>query len=100
MQSLAEPAFSYFDKDGSGYLSTKEFLKYSTKLPEKVLQALMIHLDKDGDGQLSLEEFSVLHKNAAKQANKVNKLEQGFTSIKTCCIELMTRLSKTYNSIS
>ena len=67
-------------------------MKYNTKLPEKVLQALMIHLDKDGDGQLSLEEFSVLYKNAAKHVNKneVSKLELGFTSIKT---ELMTRLS-------
>jgi len=81
MQSLAEPAFSYFDKDGSGYLSTKEFLKYSTKLPEKVLQALMIHLDKDGDGQLSLEEFSVLHKNAAKQAKQANKKGKQFKYI-------------------
>merc|ERR1712025_509282 len=68
--SLEERAFSFFDKDGSGYLSTKEFMKYSTKLPEKVLQNLMIHLDRDGDGQLSLEEFSVLHKNAAKHLNK------------------------------
>ena len=92
MQSLAEPVFSFFDKDGSGYLSTKEFMKYSTKLPEKVLQALMIHLDKDGDGQLSLEEFSVLYKNRLPPKNEVNKLQLGFTSINICCIELMTRL--------
>ena len=95
MQSLAEPVFSFFDKDGSGYLSNKEFMKYSTKLPEKVLQNLMIHLDRDGDGQLSLEEFSVLYKNKAKhiKENEVSKLELGFTLINICCIELMTRLS-------
>jgi len=84
MQSLAEPVFSYFDKDGSGYLSSKEFMKYSTKLPEKVLQALMIHLDKDGDGQLSLEEFSVLYKNAAKQHKNEKRKRFKYKTIFVC----------------
>ena len=81
MQSLAESAFSALDKDGSGYLSTKEFMKYSTrlKLKENILQAVMIHLDKDGDGQLSLEEFSVIYKKTVKPKNEVKKLELGFT---------------------
>ena len=41
MMTRAELAFSALDKDGSGFISSKELKKLSTKLTEEELQALM-----------------------------------------------------------
>ena len=47
MMTRAELAFSALDKDGSGYISTKELKKLSTKLKEEELQALMLKVELD-----------------------------------------------------
>ena len=41
MMTRAQLAFCALDKDGSGYITTKELKKLSTKLSEEELQALM-----------------------------------------------------------
>lgn len=57
MTTRAELAFKALDKDGSGYITSKELKKLSTKLSTSELKGLMKKLDSDGDGKLTFEEF-------------------------------------------
>lgn len=54
-------AFNLFDKDGSGSISTKEFLKVLKNLGQNVTkeeaQNIMNDLDQDGSGEIDFEEF-------------------------------------------
>ena len=59
-EELSE-AFSVFDRDGDGYISSAE-LKYALKtlcgVDERVAHEIIIEADCDGDGQISYGEFS------------------------------------------
>eukprot|EP00826_Nyctotherus_ovalis_P001387 TRINITY_DN1020_c0_g4_i1.p1 TRINITY_DN1020_c0_g4~~TRINITY_DN1020_c0_g4_i1.p1 ORF type:complete len:154 (-),score=59.00 TRINITY_DN1020_c0_g4_i1:97-558(-) len=54
-------AFSVFDRDGDGYVSSAELkyaLKTLCKVDERVAQEIIIEADCDGDGQISYGEFA------------------------------------------
>lgn len=54
-------AFQMFDEDGSGSISTKEFIKVLKNLGQNVTKEeaenLMKELDVDGSGEIDFEEF-------------------------------------------
>ncbi len=54
-------AFQMFDEDGSGTISTKEFIKALKSLGQNVTKEeaenLMKELDVDGSGEISFDEF-------------------------------------------
>lgn len=54
-------AFNMFDKDGSGTISSKEFLKLLKNLGQNVTkdeaQKIMNDLDQDGSGEIDFDEF-------------------------------------------
>jgi len=54
-------AFQMFDEDGSGTISTKEFIKVLKNLGQNVTKEeaenLMKELDVDGSGEISFDEF-------------------------------------------
>ena len=57
--------FEYFDKDKSGWLSYKEFVRYSgrTKLDNIGLQKRFLRADKNGDYKLTEKELKNWAKN-------------------------------------
>ena len=58
-----QAAFSLFDKDGGGTISSeeiKEILCSGQKIDEKVWEEVIKEVDNDGNGEIDFEEFSTM----------------------------------------
>ena len=58
-----QAAFKLFDKDGSGFLSSKEIkeiLSFGGNSPEKVIENVLKDADENKDGEISYDEFVIL----------------------------------------
>ena len=53
----AEIAFSLFDQNRDGYITTKEMIKKSKNLTPNQVDKVFEKFDTDGDGRLSFSEF-------------------------------------------
>ncbi len=56
-------AFSLFDKDGSGAISSeevKEILCSGQRIDDKVWDEVIREVDADGNGEIDFEEFSTM----------------------------------------
>ena len=56
-------AFSLFDKDGSGTISSeevKEILCAGRKIDDQVWEEVIREVDADGNGEIDFEEFSAM----------------------------------------
>ncbi|KAI8354399.1 hypothetical protein B0O80DRAFT_386184 [Mortierella sp. GBAus27b] len=61
-ESELKAAFSVFDKDGDGIITTKEVFQALTNLGERLTQSeieeMIREADKDSDGKISYDEFA------------------------------------------
>jgi len=56
-------AFSLFDKDGGGTISTDELrdvLGVGGNISEEVWMKIIMEVDENGDGEISFEEFKTM----------------------------------------
>ena len=69
-------AFTMFDKDGSGSISAKEFLKVLKNLGQNVSKDeaanIMKELDKDGSGEIDFDEF-ISYMRSIKVQEEINE---------------------------
>lgn len=62
-------AFSMYDKDNSGMISTdeiKEVLGVGKSITEDVWAQIVKEVDENGDGEVSFEEFKIMMENLLK----------------------------------
>ena len=63
----AEIAFSLFDQNRDGFISSKEMIKKSKTLTPHQVDKVFEKFDTDGDGRLSFTEFKrMMDKNVQK----------------------------------
>lgn len=59
-------AFRQFDRDGSGYIQTRELEEIMQQMGRRFnkeeVDAMINSLDKSGDGKISFDEFVILFK--------------------------------------
>ena len=75
-------AFSLFDKDGSGTITTKELGSVMTSLgqnpTEAELQDMINEVDVDGDGTIDFKEFLLMMVDRFKDANAEEDVKEAF----------------------
>ena len=75
-------AFSHFDKDGDGSISTKELRNVMRNIGEKPtragLDALMTEFDTDQDGRISFSEFLVMIANIMGEQESEKEVREAF----------------------